>query len=308
MKGRLIVSSPWSKLFFVFALVISSAMMSLFIGAFALPLFFDYSMSEFFEIASNPELMERTDIVLYMQGVSTIGTFLVPAMIGAYLISPYPSSFLGLDNFPKRVSLIIILLLVLTLSGTVISDTLFKLTNAIPFSESWSSIMQYFQETQNVMETQMASFLDMQGPMDFIVVLMVMAILPAVCEESLFRGVLQPLFIRGFKSTWGGILFSSLIFGILHQQFFSFLSIFTLSVILGYLKFWTKSLWVPIIMHFFNNASIVVAIYFFNVSLEDVSAGSSSWDFSLIFGGLATFSLCLYAIHRFFKIRNKELV
>lgn len=306
MKGSLIAGSPWYKLFVVFALTIASTALISFVAVLSIPLFFNIEYSELLKFIHDDGFFERVDILLYMQGVSTIGTFLIPAMVASYLISPYPSAYLGLEVFPKKAGLIIILLLVLTLSGTVISDSLYKLSTAIPFPESWSGLKEYLDGAQNAMEDQMASFLNMQNPSDFLMVLMVMAVLPAVCEESLFRGILQPLFIRACKSAGWGIIISSLLFGLLHQQFYSFLSIFALSVVLGYLRFWTKSLWVSVVMHFFNNASIVIAIYFFDLSLDELSSSSNSWDLFYISAGVMVFSLCLFALYKF--SREKELV
>lgn len=308
MKGSLIGGSPWFKLFIVFALVIGSTAISLLVGTLTIPMLFDISYSGLMDYFDSPELYDRVDILLYLQGITTIGTFMIPASIGAFLISPYPSDYLGLQRFPKKAGLIILLLLFLTLGGTVISDTLYKLSLSFPFPESWSDLKEFLDGTQSAMESQMASFLDMKTPLNFINVLLVMAILPALCEEVLFRGILQPLFIRGVKNTHWGILITSILFGILHQQFYSFLSIFALSVVLGYLKFWSKSLWVPITMHFFNNASIVVAIYFFNLSLEDVSTTSTDWDFAYIIGGILVFALCLWGINKLSSEKESSLV
>ncbi len=308
MKGSLIGSSPWYKLFIVFVLVIVSTFVSLLVGTLSIPLFFDISFSGLMDYVQSPELYERVDIVLYLQGLTTIGTFVLPALVAVYLISPFSSDYLGLSSFPKKAGIIVGLLVVLTLSGTVISDSLYRLSLAIPFPESMLGLKEYLDSAQVAMEEQMGRFLDMNGPFDFITVLIIMAVLPAVCEETLFRGVIQPLFIRAFKSSWAGIVVSSIIFGILHQQFYSFLSIFALSVVLGYLKYWTKSLWVSMIMHFFNNASIVVAIYFFDVSMEDINGSTDAFSLNYFLVGSLLFGLSLYAMNRLSKEKRRDLV
>lgn len=308
MKGSLIGSSPWSKLFIVFALVIASTFFTLLLGAFSIPLFFDIPFSGLLDFVQSQELYERVDIVLYLQGLTTIGTFALPALLTVYLISPFPSDYLGLSSFPKYSFVIVLLLLALTASGTVISDSLYRLSLAIPFPDSLTALKEYLDNAQVTMQDQMASFLNMHSPQDFVSVLVVMAVLPAVCEETLFRGLIQPLFIRGLKSSWLGIVLSSIIFGILHQQFYSFLSIFALSVVLGYLKYWTKSLWIPMIMHFFNNASIVVAIYFFDVSLDEINGSTEAFNLNFVLGGILVFGLCLFAINKLSKEKSRDLV
>ena len=59
-----------------------------------------------------------------------------------------------------------------------------------------------------------------------------------------------------------GILLSGLLFGLIHGQIFKFLPIAVLGIMLGYLYWWTKNLWFPILAHFFNNG-IQVVLYFF---------------------------------------------
>lgn len=290
--------SPWYKLFIVFIIVIASTVLTMLLGTLMIPLLFDIPFMELTTLLEDPNYYGRVEILKFLQGLSTLGTFMIPGLLGAYLISPYPSDYLNINSFPRRAGLVVILLLALTLSGTVISDTLFRLSNAISFPESWSDLESYLDTMQKATQDQMLSFLDMNSPLEFIQMIIIMAVLPAVCEETLFRGVLQPLFIKGFKNVHIGIIITSLLFGMLHQQIYSFLSITALSVILGYLKLWSRSLWVPVVMHFFNNASIIIAIYFFEVPIDSLDDVSADWDFTYIFGGLGVFILALYGLRK----------
>lgn len=90
---------------------------------------------------------------------------------------------------------------------------------------------------------------------------LMIAILPAIFEEVLFRGVIQRLAGRLFGNAHFGILLSGLMFGFIHGQVFKFLPIAILGILLGYLYYWTRNLWFPVLGHFFNNAMQVV-IYF----------------------------------------------
>ena len=295
--------SPWYKLFIVFVLVILGTIVSVLLAGAAIPFLFDIPFSDIPALLEDPNYFGRLEIMKFLQGVSSIGTFMVPGIIGAYLISPYPSDYLNLNHFPKYGWLIIILILILTLSGTVISDSLYRLSSQLSFPDSLSGIQNYFDEVQQATEDQLSRFLNMTNSWDFIQMLLVMAVLPAVSEETLFRGVLQPLFIRGFKNVHIGIIITSVLFGMLHQQIYSFLSITALSIVLGYLKQWSKSIWVPVVMHFFNNASIVVAIYFFDMSAETLGDVSADWDYGLVIGGLALFGITLVILKRLVTTR-----
>jgi membrane protease YdiL (CAAX protease family) len=94
-----------------------------------------------------------------------------------------------------------------------------------------------------------------------IINLFIIAILPAVGEEFFFRGVLQKILIKLFKSGHVAIWVTAFIFSAMHFQFFGFVPRFILGLIFGYLFFWSGTLWLPVISHFINNAVPVIMAY-----------------------------------------------
>ena len=100
------------------------------------------------------------------------------------------------------------------------------------------------------------------------------------------------------KSGWFSVLMASLFFATIHLQFDNFLGILTYGMMLGLLYLWTQNLWVSIIAHFFNNASIVLISFF---SDYDV-LGASTENFSvLLISGIIYLLLSaglLYLIYR----------
>lgn len=83
------------------------------------------------------------------------------------------------------------------------------------------------------------------------------AILPAILEEILFRGIILKNLLPYSKS--GAIIISALLFGITHMNPIQILFASVFGVILGVCYEYTGSLLIPIIMHFINN-SISVAV------------------------------------------------
>jgi hypothetical protein len=87
--------------------------------------------------------------------------------------------------------------------------------------------------------------------------LIIIALLPAIGEEFLFRGVIQRLFKEMGSSIHVSIILTAILFSALHMQFFGFFPRFALGVLLGYMMYWSGSLRLPIIAHFVNNAMAV---------------------------------------------------
>jgi hypothetical protein len=87
------------------------------------------------------------------------------------------------------------------------------------------------------------------------------ALLPAIAEELIFRGVFQTIFQRLFRSGHLAIWVTSLIFSTIHFQFFGFIPRLILGLVFGYLFYWSGTLWLPVISHFLNNAFPVIMTY-----------------------------------------------
>lgn len=110
--------------------------------------------------------------------------------------------------------------------------------------------------------------------------LLVIALIPALGEELTFRGMLQQALVKGCKNAHVGIFLSAAIFSFIHFQFYGFLPRMFLGLLLGYMFYYSGSLWTSILMHFVNNGAAVVVAYFeqrnqISTSVEDFGATDS---------------------------------
>jgi CAAX protease family protein len=87
-------------------------------------------------------------------------------------------------------------------------------------------------------------------------------VVAAVGEELIFRGLIQRLMSDMVKNAHLAIVITALLFSAFHFQFFSFLPRFVLGLVLGYMMFYGRSIWYPILAHFVNNAMGVIYYYF----------------------------------------------
>jgi membrane protease YdiL (CAAX protease family) len=134
----------------------------------------------------------------------------------------------------------------------------------------------------------------------FAVGVLVIALVPAVAEELVFRGVIQKNLVRWF-SPHVGVWLGAAIFSAIHMQFFGFVPRFVLGLVLGYLYLWSGNILVSMAAHFTQNALQLLILYL-------TQRGQFGWGFDpdsndalpltlvipsvLLTGGL------LYVLHR----------
>ena len=112
---------------------------------------------------------------------------------------------------------------------------------------------------------------------DFSINIIVIALLPAIGEELMFRGGIQRSFTRMFKNPHMAIWITAFIFSAIHLQFFGFFPRLFLGAAFGYIYLWTGSLWYAMLAHFLNNAyAVSVAWYLQEHHIPLTEADNSS--------------------------------
>jgi membrane protease YdiL (CAAX protease family) len=163
-----------------------------------------------------------------------------------------------------------------------------------------------FQEMARAKEDQLAEFTKAVTQFhtlpDMLLGLLVIALLPAIGEELVFRGLIQNEFWRGSKNIHVAVWASAFVFSAIHMQFFGFVPRMLLGALFGYLYYWSGNLAVPIFAHFFNNGFSVVAIYLehqqvINTDVEQVE--SAPWP--AVLAGVVLAALLLVYLWRFFR-------
>jgi membrane protease YdiL (CAAX protease family) len=99
------------------------------------------------------------------------------------------------------------------------------------------------------------------SPVELLAVILVVAVVPSIVEELLFRGLIQKIFERLMSPTVSAIL-AGTIFGLYHMNPFEVVPLIGLGVFFGLLRYRSQSLWLPISAHFFNNLMAALASYY----------------------------------------------
>jgi membrane protease YdiL (CAAX protease family) len=100
------------------------------------------------------------------------------------------------------------------------------------------------------------------GPNFLPLVLFHVAVVPAICEEIMYRGYIQTMFRRSMP-VWAALALTGIIFGLYHVRMTQVIPLSVIGILLAYLTYASKSLYPAIAAHFVNNAGSVVAAFYY---------------------------------------------
>lgn len=191
-----------------------------------------------------------------LQAMMSIGTFIIPPVVAAYLFSNDAWRYLQTDagTTVRNYLLIIALLLV----AMPVINWMVEVNATMKLPDSLHSIEEWMKSSENKAAKLTEAFISDTGVATLIANLLVMAVIPAIGEEFLFRGVIQKLFYKLTPNRHISILFTAILFSALHMQFYGFFPRLMLGMAFGYLLIWTGSLWAPVLAHFINNSGAVI--------------------------------------------------
>lgn len=89
----------------------------------------------------------------------------------------------------------------------------------------------------------------------------VMAVLPAVGEELIYRGVLQTRIQQATGNRHFAIIITAIIFSAMHFQPVDLLAIAFMGIVLGYVFVYSGNIWLSIALHFIFNAWQIIMVY-----------------------------------------------
>ncbi|HKB44107.1 MAG TPA: type II CAAX endopeptidase family protein [Chitinophagaceae bacterium] len=216
----------------------------------------------------------NSNAVRIIQSITAVIGFLLPAILTAFLLNRRPMKLIGFQgkiNW-KQVGLVLAIMFV----ALLVSGFLSYVNEMIPITES---LKLKFDKMEADYNKQVEAIIGLNNAGEYILALIIMAFLPALCEETLFRGGLQNFLTRSTKMPWLSIIIVSILFSLAHFSFYGFLSRFFLGAVLGLLYQYSGKIWLNILAHFFNNAFAITALYIYKLqgkSLEDAINNKAS--------------------------------
>jgi len=250
--------SPLTQLFVSLLLILLSGLVLLTVSILAWTLIFDGS-SALLSISSADFSENEIPFLRYLLISQHISLFIIPGIILIALLNPDNKLRIGDFNFPRIRDVVLVIGL---------AFCIFPITSFTGEFNSGMHLPDWLSGVEEWMigeEGKADSLIDLLIASDrfwiMILNLLTIAVIPAIGEELIFRGVFQKIGYKLFKSGNLAIWVTAFFFSAIHLQFFGFLPRFILGLVFGYLFLWSGTLWLPVIAHFVNNAVPVIGAY-----------------------------------------------
>ncbi len=213
-----------------------------------------------------------------------------PGIVGPLLITQSIATLIGLIIFPllhiaaierkninaffpvqEKTAVVLVLLMGLGLTFMISISPLVEWNINLKFPEFLKGFETWAREAEDRTAKLTEAMTTFGSLTDLFIAIIVIALLPAIGEELVFRGMFQNELFRGTGNAHLAIWGSAIIFSTIHFQFYGFVPRLLLGALFGYLYFWSGNLLIPMFAHFFNNAFGVTMIYLHQQKITDLN-------------------------------------
>jgi len=260
-QGFFYDARPFTKLLLVSFLMVCCYLIIFGMGILiAMPLF-KIPPGEVIRILEQNEVEANIGLLKFLQVLYSIGLFLVPAILVGFLIQRNTWKYLKADRI-SNYWIIILVIILMIISIPWINFTSF-LNESLSLPERWGYLMERIRENDENSWDLMKAYLQTENIGGLLINVFMVALIPALGEEFLFRGIIQRILTEWFRNEHLAIWIAALIFSLMHYQFLGLIPRVMLGALFGYLFVWTGSIWVAVLAHFINNAVAVIYYYIY---------------------------------------------
>ena len=261
-KGLLEGSSPFTQFIMLGFCMVTCFLLLMFAGILFAPLILGTPVAELLNGVSNDGIEQNLNLMRYLQTLQGFSLFIIPAFFAAYLFSGTAIGYFGLKRTTPAKWFWATLLLMLAAIPCI--NLIVALNEMIVFPESLSGLEQRLKDFEETARQATKLFLNVDGIGGMFFNIFMIALLPAIGEELIFRGLLQKIFTQWTGNVHIAIIVTGFLFSAMHLQFYGFFPRWLLGVMFGYLLVWSGTIWLPIFAHFVNNAVAVFFSYMIN--------------------------------------------
>ncbi|MGB3852531.1 MAG: CPBP family intramembrane glutamic endopeptidase [Tunicatimonas sp.] len=277
-------SSVFTSLLLLVAFVFVGLFVGQFLGFLLLLPLFDLDFQRVMQAVADPAgTPNARAAVLVLQAGGALFGFVLTPLLHQYFIdrTDLPALFTTQRTAGLPLALVGVLVLAFMPVNSLVMEWNLNLDFG-PISPAFHEWAYTKEEQLRELTEQLTRFESVGG---LLAGMAVIAVLPAVGEELVFRGIVQRRLYPLVRNPHVAIWIAALVFSAIHVQFFGFFPRLLLGALFGYLYYWSGNLWYPIFAHFVNNGFTLLMLYLYqqgSVEMDIESIETVSWSVALV--------------------------
>jgi membrane protease YdiL (CAAX protease family) len=244
------------------------------------------------------------DQFLFIQALGVLIIFIFIPCILVLLFSPEKLKYFLIHKRPPLGFIFISSILIVVALPLI--GYLEEINKAIALPHSLAGLENWMKASEAKAQAIEDTLMNQVGMLSLVKNLFVVAFMAALSEEIFFRGILQQSLLKLTKNAHVAIWITAILFSAFHLQFYGFIPRVLLGAILGYIYFWSGSLWTSITVHFLNNALVLVMAYLLNTgrlpkTIGNIGLSDEKVPLSWAIPAALLTAACLYLLYKMKK-------
>lgn len=228
--------------------------LTLFLGVFS-QVIFGFILVSIYPEGIEESILNQPWVFLSASAISQVFTHLLAFILFLRITGQSFSDLILNEKLRWNRLIWIPIVLVLSLYGV---ELVGKLSSSLFEYLNYTTIL----EDELIWQNTIAEMFTHNNPARFLFSLFAVAVLPAIGEELIYRGILFKKLLEATGNVHFAVIISGVIFAAMHSQPVQILPIACMGIVFGYIYYYTKSIWYSIILHFLINGIQITLFYF----------------------------------------------
>lgn len=247
--------------------------------------------------------MNTAPVLRVMTVIQDILVFITPVAATSVIVSRKPLDFLALNRGSSGA--VVALTIVTLLASMPLMNFIVDWNASLSLPDGLSAVEVWMKRSEEQSAKMVEVMLSGTSVKALIMSILIVGILTGFSEELFFRGMLQRI-LADRMNIHAAIWVTAIIFSAAHFQFYGFVPRMLLGGFFGYLAWWGRSLWLPVIAHALNNSLVVAAQWsmsrgYIGFDPNKLGVGDGETWIALTSAALAVAGICLL-----YRMRRRE--
>jgi len=293
---------PWLSLISLLLIAFGGLIVGQFVAIMIVTKLYHLSFIQVMEMVTNISEYPDYKVAIYiLQGLSAVFAFILAPWFFLRFIEKKRFSVLSPN---KRIELLpVTLALLISIVFMAVNFKFAEWNAQMVFPEFLRDVETWMRLQEDKLEEATYFLTTINNPLELVMAMVVIAIIPAIGEELLFRGLIQNQLLSWTRNTHWAVWLTAILFSVIHIQFYGFVPRMLLGVLFGYMYVWSGNLLYPILAHFANNGFQIAMLYLYSSDLTEFNIDDTStvpWPVFFT-SALISLVLILYYRHHFSK-------